>query len=100
MGDAAAEYSIGQVLDAHGDELFREATANVQAFLAALGVEVASERFDVVFAIEATQLDVRLTALDAEGQTVMADGRRVSVTVLRFDIAELAERFPDCNVGW
>ena len=96
MGDAAAEQSIERVIEAHGEELFGQALAELKNFLRPLGVEVDSETIDVVFAIEATQLDVRLVAQHSAGEPAITDG----LTVLRFDIVQLAERFPDCDVGW
>ena len=96
MGDAAAEHSIERVIEAHGEELFGQAMSELKNFLGALRVDVDSKPIDVVFAIEATQLDVRLVVQDTAGEPTIADG----LTVLRFDIVQLAERFPDCDVGW
>ena len=99
MGDATAEYSIGQVIEVHGDELLDEAKSQLRAFLAALGVDVPSERIDGDFDIDATQLDVQLIATDASGRRVRVNGQPVGITVLRFDIMQLAERFTD-DVAW
>ncbi len=100
MGDASAEYSISRVIEVHGDKLLDEAKAELQTFLAALGIEVPSERVGGDFDIEATQLDVQLIATDASGRRVMVNGQPVGITVLRFDIMQLGERFADCDVAW
>jgi hypothetical protein len=100
MGDATAEYSISQVIEVHGDKLLDEAKSQLQAFLAALGVDVPNNRIDGDFDIDATQLDVSVIATDANGRRVVVNGRPVGITVLRYDIAQLAEQFPDCDVGW
>lgn len=100
MGDATAEYSISQVIEVHGDALLDEAKSELQAFLAALGVEVPSERIDGDFDIDATQLDVRVIATDPNGRRVVVNGQPVGITVLRFDIIQLGERFIDCDVAW
>jgi hypothetical protein len=100
MGDATAEYSISRVIEAHGDDLLDEAKAELRRFLAALGIEVPSKRIDGDFDIDATQLDVRVIATDANGRRMVANGQPVGITVLRFDIAQLAERFTDCDVAW
>ncbi len=99
MGDASAEYSISQVIEVHGAKLLDEAVAELQAFLAALGIEVPSERIGGDFDIDATQLGVRVIATDANGRRVVVNGQPVGITVLRFDIAQLAERFTDCDVA-
>ena len=96
MGDASAEHSIERVIEAHGDELFDEAVGELQRLLRALGVEVDSRRIDGVFAIEADQLTVRLVAKDGDEEPASARG----LAVIRYDIAELARRFPDCEVAW
>ena len=96
MGDAAAEQSIERVIEAHGEELFGQALSELRNFLGSLGIEVDGRTIDVVFAIEATQLDVRLVVQDSDGEPAIEDG----LTVLRFDIVQLAERYPDCDVGW
>lgn len=100
MGDATAEYSISQVIEVHGDELLDEAKSQLQAFLAALGVQVPSERIDGDFDIDATQLDVRVIATHANGRRVVVNGQPVGITLLRYDIVQLAERFTDCDVAW
>jgi hypothetical protein len=100
MGDATAEYSINQVIEVHGDKLLDEAKSQLQAFLAALGIDVPSDRIDGDFDIDATQLDVRVIATDANGRRVMVNGQPVGITVLRYDIVQLAERFTDCDVAW
>jgi hypothetical protein len=100
MGDASAEYSISQVIEVHGDDLLDEAKSQLQAFFAALGVKVPSDRIDGDFDIDATQLDVQLIATDANGRRVRVNGQPVGITVLRFDIMQLAERFTDCDVAW
>ena len=100
MGDASAEYSISEVIEVHGDELLDEARSELRAFLDALGVVVASERIDGDFDIDATQLDVRVIATDESGRRVVVNGQPIGITVLRFDIAQLADRFADCDIGW
>ena len=100
MGDAAAEYSISQVIEVHGDRLIDDAKAELQTFLTALGVEVPTDRIDCDFDIECTQLDVRLIAIRADGHRARVNGKSVGLTVLRYDVAQLAERFTDCDIGW
>ena len=96
MGDAAAERSIERLIEAHGEELFGQALSELRNFLDALGVEVDGKTIDVVFAVEATQLDILLVVQDSGREAATAEG----LTIVRFDIVQLAERFPDCNVGW
>jgi hypothetical protein len=100
MGDATAEYSISQVIEVHGDELLDEAKSELQAFLAAMGIEVQAERIDGDFDIDTTQLDVRVMATDVNGRRIVVNGQPVGITVLRYDIVQLAERFTDCDVAW
>ena len=100
MGDASAEYSISQVIEVHGDDLLDEAKSQLQVFLAALGVKIPSERIDGDFDIDATQLDVRVIATDVSGRRIVVNGQPVGITVHRYDIVQLADRFTDCDVAW
>ncbi len=98
MGDIAAMQSIDRVMERHGDELVEETLAAHRPFLDALGV--VPERATGLLVNELTELVVDLVALDQQGRAIERDGVALSIPLRHYDIAELAERFPDCDVGW
>jgi hypothetical protein len=94
MGDIAAEKSVDRVIMAHGSELIDETLTQIRPFLAALGV--APGRVIGLAVNAVTELEIHLIAVDQYG-TPIERCRRVAA---RYDIAELADRYPDCEVGW
>ena len=98
MGDIAAMHSIDRVMERHGDELVEETLAAHRPFLDAVGI--APERVTGLLVNELTELVVDLVALNQEGRAIEKDGAALSISLSHYDIAELAERFPDCDVGW
>lgn len=79
MGSTAAMESVGRVLTRHGRELLRELRKRYPSKLI--------RRFSL-------ENNIYRIAVDAE----LTDG--TSLSLEPFDIDELAERFPDCEVGY
>lgn len=85
MGDIAAMNSLLRVLERHGAELAREAQLAVPGtVLTYRGVSLESGTYEIAVVHEFE---------DSRGETI-------SVTGEPFDIDTLAERYPDCEVGY
>jgi hypothetical protein len=86
MGSVSAMASIERVLAAHRDELItEEQIAASGTVLKYLGASIEGKLYEAV--ITHTFLNPKT-------------GRKFYVTGRTFDIDELGERFPDCEVGY
>lgn len=83
MGQSSALSSMNRVMESHGDELTREVTEQFKSPLIKevfIGLVNSCYEFDVT--------------------AVLTDGTMLPLHVDGFDIDSLAERFPDCEVGY
>lgn len=85
MGSLAAMNSLNRVFERHGDELAREAQlAPPRTVLTYRGVSLETRTYEIVAVHEFE---------NSRGETVSLVGEPL-------DIDTLAERYPDCDVGY
>ena len=82
MGGLSAMSSIRRVLDAHGEEMIREMTGHIPEAMrdTVTGVELEGKNYSIAT------------------YWVLKDGCHLEGPEI--DIDTLAERYPDCNVGY
>lgn len=86
MGSISAMSSIARVLDAHGEELRDEVIAALPAAVRAL-----EPRVILTNATYAIQVEVQFAGYGGDPETM---------ELAPYDIDGIAERFPDCEVGY
>lgn len=86
MGSVSAMSSINRVIEAHGDELIAETIAALPAAVRALAPIIGLEN--------------NLYAITVTATFTGAEGSAETMTLDPYDIDDLAERFPDCEVGY
>lgn len=86
MGSISAMSSIARVLDAHGQELRDEVLAALPATVRAIDPRVV-----LTNATYSIQVEVQFAGHDGDPETM---------ELAPYDIDDIAERFPDCEVGY
>ena len=86
MGSVSAMSSINRVIEAHGDELVAEVRAALPAAVRALEPQIVLENNTYSIGVAAVFTN--------------ADGAAEYLSLDPYDIDDLAERFPDCGVGY
>jgi hypothetical protein len=86
MGSMSAMASLHRVLERHGDELVAEVLASLPSAVRALTPNIALEN--------------NLYALTVTASFPGPDGTTEYLVLDPYDIDDLAERFPDCEVGY
>jgi hypothetical protein len=85
MGSVSAMSSINRVIETHGQELIDEATATLPAAVRALAP---------VISLENNTYSINVVA------AFDGPAGREYLALDPYDIDDLAERFPDCEVGY